>query len=106
MQTERTSSRPRAVHVLAVVFFAAQAYSVYLALRLLFARCEGFSCTYLGVAWFFWIGVLCLPVTLLGYFLRRAPSLPQRVRTVLHFVWLAHTIFSVGLLIWWLLHRV
>jgi hypothetical protein len=105
MQTEKVSSHSWPVRMAALAYALTACYSVYLAMWLLLAHCEGFSCTYLGMAWLFWVGILCLPTTVVGYFVRRFKSLPLSARTALHFVWLTHTIFSVGLLLWWLVHR-
>ena len=80
-------------------------YSVYLALTLLLTHCEGISCTYLGVGWLFWFGLVSLPTTVLGLFAHRSKSLPPVARTVLRFIWHAHTLLALGLLAWWLLHR-
>lgn len=91
--------------ILVAAFLATAAYSVYLAAQLLRARCEGFSCTYLGMAWVFWLGVLGLPVTVLGYFAQKSPSVSRRLRVVLRVLWGAHTVFALGLLGWWLLPR-
>jgi hypothetical protein len=76
--------------------------SSYYATQLLGARCEGFSCTYLGVAWLAWVAVLGLPATVLGYFAQRAGRLPLRSRFILRGVWLAHSLLCLGLLVWWL----
>jgi len=91
--------------VIVIAFLATGGYSVYIAAKLLFTRCEGFGCTYVGVAWLFWAGVLCLPATGLGYFAQRASTLPGLVRQLLRLALLAHTVFALGLLVWWLLHR-
>jgi hypothetical protein len=86
----------------AVVFLAA---STFYAFKLLAARCEGFSCTYLGVAWIFWLAVFCLPATLLAYFAQRSTALSSLPRSLLRAAGLAHSVFAFGLLVWWGLHR-
>jgi len=90
--------------VIVVAFLAVGGYSVYIAAKLLFTRCEGFSCTYVGVAWLFWAGVLWLPATGLGYFAQKSSTQPRFARQLLRLALLAHTVFALGLLVWWLLH--
>jgi hypothetical protein len=89
--------------LLAGAFFAV--CSVYLATRLLLARCEGFSCTYVGVAWLFWLGGFQLPAMLIGYFAQKNKGLSVRFRAAVRIAWLAHMLFGLGLLGWWLLNR-
>lgn len=89
--------------ILGGAFFALAACSVYLATRLLLARCEGFSCTYLGMAWLFWLGVFQMPATLIGYLAQRNKSLSAGFRSGVRTVWIAHMFFALGLLGWWLL---
>jgi hypothetical protein len=72
------------------------------AVSLLRTRCEGFSCTYLGVAWLFWAGVLFVPSILLGLFVRRSAALPAPVGTLVRIVFAAHLVVGAGLLCWWL----
>ena len=76
--------------------------SSYYAIQLLVARCEGISCTYLGVAWLAWLAVLGLPATVLGYLAQRPGRLTPRLRYIVRAVWLAHSLLTLGLLIWWL----
>ena len=95
--------RPWQGRVLAVAFAGMATYSVYLASTLLRARCESFSCTYLGIAWFFWLGVVFLPAAALGLFAHRSKSLPPVARSLLRLAWHLHTVFAAGLLAWWLL---
>lgn len=73
----------RGTQVLAALFVAAFAGSAWLAVQLLRSRCEGFSCTYVGIAWLFWLGLCFLPTGLLGLGLARARSLPPGWRRVL-----------------------
>jgi hypothetical protein len=75
--------------------------SSYYATQLLVARCEGFSCTYLGVAWLAWVAVLGLPATVLSYFAQRAGTRPLRSRFIVRGVWLAHSLLYLGLFVWW-----
>ena len=89
-------------HLLAGSALAFTLASSYYATQLLVARCEGFSCTYLGVAWLAWLAVLGLPATVLGYFAQRAGTRPLRSRFILRGVWLAHSLLCLGLLAWWL----
>ena len=105
MPPEQAPIGPWPARVLALAFLAFTACSGYIAGTLLFARCEGFSCTYLGMAWLFWLAVLCLPATVLGCFAQRSQAFSARARRGLRLVWLAHSLCSVGLLAWWLVHR-
>jgi hypothetical protein len=100
-QSDASALSPWPHRVVAAAFLAVGGYSIYLAARLLSARCEGFSCTYLGMAWLFWLAVLCLPTTGLGYLAQRSKSLSIRSRLFLRFALLAHTTFAAGLLAWW-----
>lgn len=102
MHPQFPSPKRWAARGLAVFFLVIASYSVYIALKLLVSRCEGFSCTYLGVAWLFWLGVLFLPATASGYFAQRSTALGARSRSVLRAIWLIHVLLSVGLLVWWL----
>lgn len=105
MPPEQTPIRPRPARVLTLAFLAVIGCSGYVAGTLLFARCEGFGCTYLGMAWLFWLTVLCLPATVLGYFAQRSRGVSARCARVLWVIWCTHNLLSVGLLAWWLLHR-
>jgi hypothetical protein len=102
---EKPASSSLPARVLALVFLAIVGYSVYFVAKLLASRCEGFSCTYLGIAWLFWLGMLCLPATALGYFAQRAKSLAAQSRFALRLTWLAHCLLALGLAMWWLVHR-
>lgn len=106
MQHDKPAPSTWSARFLALASLSAVGASVYYALTLLSTRCESFSCTYLGVAWIFWLGVLFLPATAFGYFAQRSMSLPTRSRSVLRAVWHAHSAFSFSLLAWWLVHRV
>jgi hypothetical protein len=105
MPTEAEAPKPWPARIAALVFVLTACYSVYLAVRLLTAHCEGFSCTYLGMAWMFWLVVLCLPTTIVGFFVHRIKSISARWRRVLRGVWLAHTLFALGLGLTWLVRR-
>jgi hypothetical protein len=89
----------RLLAVSAVGFIAT---STACAVTLLAARCEGFSCTYIGVAWLVWLAVLCTPATCLGYLAQRSSAFISRSSSILRAAWLAHTVFAAGLLAWWL----
>lgn len=94
------------VRMLAGAFLAMAGGSAWLAVALLRARCEGFACTYLGIAWMFWLGVCWLPAAVLGYFAQKASTaFSARVRSAWRYLWLAHGLFALGLLGWWLVHR-
>ena len=105
MQADTPTPKPRLARILASLFVAAVLYSTYLAARLLLAHCEGFSCTYLGMAWVFWLAVLCLPTTILGFFVHRIKSISVRWRRLLFCVWFAHTLFALALGVTWLAHH-
>jgi hypothetical protein len=94
--------RTVAVRLLAILFFAGLLYSGYLAYSILHARCEGFSCTYVGVAWLFWAGVVFAPSAILGFLIRNAASLPVAARTILRYALLLHMGIGAVLLGWWL----
>jgi hypothetical protein len=104
-QPSSPESSPWPARIFVAAFLAMAVYSVYLAAQLLLASCEGFSCTYLGMAWMFWLGALCLPATALGYFAQRAKTFSLRFRSAIRLAWQAHTAAALGLLAWWLLHR-
>jgi len=101
----RPASTPRSALFLASSAVAFLAASTSFAIKLLDAHCEGFSCTYLGIAWIFWLAVLCLPATLLAYFAQRSRAFSSLPRSILRAAWLTHSVFAFGLLAWWLLHR-
>jgi hypothetical protein len=104
MTTSITPSawRVLAIRLLAILFVAGFLYAGFLAYSLLLARCEGFSCTYLGVAWLFWAGVVFAPTTVLGVLIRNAASLPGTARVGLRYILLLHAGLGVLLLGWWL----
>lgn len=87
--------------MLATFAVASFGVSTFFALRLLASHCEGFGCTYLGVAWLFWLGVLFLPASLLGYFAQRSSAFSVRARHALRVAWAAHGLLGLGLLAWW-----
>ena len=89
--------------LLALAFLGLAGYSAYLAARLLAAHCEGFSCTYLGVAWMFWLGVLALPAAGLGWLAQRSPRLAAGTRVRLRRAWQAHGLVSLGVMVTWVL---
>ena len=105
VQTQISALGSWPARILVIAFLACTGYSVYLALTLLASRCEGFSCTYLGVAWVFWLGVSFLPAAVLGYFAQGIKSLPRGSRSALRIAWLLHFLFAAGLIVWWLIHR-
>ena len=105
LQPKSLASKPWPALLLASAAFVLPIASAFFAFKLLASRCEGFSCTYLGLAWLFWLGLLGLPATGLGFFAHRAKSLNHGPRRALRLLWQSHCLFMLGLLAWWLMHR-
>jgi hypothetical protein len=95
-----------AIRLFTILFVAGVLYSGYLAYSILRARCEDFSCTYLGVAWLFWAGAVFAPTTILGVLIRNATSLPSTAQTFLRYALLLHMGIGAALLGWWLFSSV
>lgn len=89
-----------ALFVVFVVITAATAISV------LRARCDGVSCTYVGVAWIFWFSALFLPTAVLGAVVRLSNALQLRFKQLVRFLFLVHLVSGLCLFCWWLFQRV
>lgn len=90
----------------ATAFICMTGYSAYLAFTLFRARCEGFSCTYLGLGWAFWLVAICVPATAMGWYVNGDRALPRFIRRCLRLVWLGHSFLGAGLAVWWLIQGV
>lgn len=68
-------------------------------------RCEGFSCTYVGVAWILWVLVFFLPTLVLGVSMRFSEVLPVRMARLVRQFLRLHLVIGFGLACWWIYQR-